>query len=125
MRVALRKLTGVDSVDVSLERAVTVIHLKPGNTITLAQLRKIIKDGGFNSGVADVEVVGALVQSEGKLAVLVSGTSESFPLVPDAKAPDAFRWVSEVAGKPSGPVVLWGRIDTNGTLAVVKGSAAR
>jgi len=125
VRVALRKLTGVESVDVSLERASTVIHLKPGNTVTLAQVRKIIKDGGFNSGAADVEVVGTLLRSDGKVMVLVSGTSESFPVVPDAKAPDAFRWVSEVSGKPSGPVLLSGRVETNGTLAVAKGSAAR
>jgi hypothetical protein len=125
VRVALEKLTGVESAVVSLEAAVAAIHLKPGNTVTLAQVRKIIKDGGFNSGAADVEVVGMLVEDKGKIRILVSGTSESFLLVPDAKAPDAFRWVSEVSARPSGPVVLWGRVETNGTLAVVKGSAAR
>ena len=125
MRVALEKLTGVESAVVSLEAAVAVIQLKPGNTVTLAQVRKIIKDGGFNSGAADVEVVGTLIQGEGKLTVLVSGSRESFPLVSDAKAPEAFRWVQEVSEKPAGPVVLWGRVETNGTLAVVKGSAAR
>jgi hypothetical protein len=125
VRVALEKLTGVESAVVSLEGAVAVIQLKPGNTVTLAQVRKIIKDGGFNSGPADLEVVGALAHGESGTKILVSGTSESFLLVPDPKAPDAFRWVREVSGRPSGPVMLWGRVETNGTLAVVKGGAAR
>ena len=121
----MRKVAGIESVEVSLQRAVTEIRLKPGNNVTMAQLRKIIKDGGFSSGTADVDVIGTLVQRDGRPALLVSGTSESFPLVSDPRSPDAFRWVTEAAGKPAGPVILSGRIETNGTFVVGKGSPAR
>ena len=35
MRVALKKLDGVETADVSLEKATADIRLKPGNAITL------------------------------------------------------------------------------------------
>ena len=87
MRVAVKKLPGVQSVDVSLGRAVTEIRLNPGNTVTLAQLRKILKDGGFNSGAADVDVMGTLTQRDGAPTLLVSGTTEAFRLIADPKNP--------------------------------------
>ncbi len=124
MRVAVRKLPGVQSVDVSLERAVTEIRLNAGNTITMAQLRKIIKDGGFNSGAADVEVMGTLLVRDRSPMIAVTGTTESFRLVSDPENPEPFRWVSEAAAKPAGPVALTGRVETDGRLVVSKASAA-
>ena len=121
----MRKLSGVQSVDVSLERAVTEIHLKAGNTVTLAQVRKIIKDGGFNSGAADVEVIGTVAQQAGGPALLVSGTAESFRLAADPKNPDAFRWVSEAARKPAARLLLTGRLEPDGRLVVAKASESR
>ncbi len=122
MRVAVRKLPGVQSVDVSLERAVTEIRLNPGNTVTLAQLRKIIKDGGFNSGAADVEVVGTLVQRDGAPTLAVTGTTESFRVIVDPKNPEPFSPVAETVKKTSAPVLLTGRIETDGRLIVSKAS---
>ena len=119
MRVAVRKLPGVQSVDVSLERAVTEIRLTDGNTVTLAQLRKILKDGGFNSGAADVEVVGTLVQRDGAPTIAVANTTEAFRIVSDPKNPEPFKWVTAAVGKP-GSVVLSGRIGTDALFVVSK-----
>ena len=124
MRVAVRKVPGVQSVEVSLERAVTEIRLAAGNSVTVAQLRKILKDGGFNSGAADVEAVGTLTQRDGAPMLVVSGTAESFLVVADAKNSEPFRWVSEAAKKPAGRVVLSGRIEPDGRFVVSKASAA-
>ena len=44
MRVAIRKLPGVESVDVSLERGAAEIRLRSDNRVTVPQLRKIIRD---------------------------------------------------------------------------------
>jgi len=54
VRVAIKKVPGVESVDVSLERAVTDIHFKPGNDVTLAQVRGILERSGFNGREASV-----------------------------------------------------------------------
>ena len=70
----MRKVEGVESVDVSLERASAAINLRPGNRITLAQLRQIIKNNGFSAKEATVTVVGTLTERGGKPALTVSGT---------------------------------------------------
>ena len=58
----MKKLPGVESVDVSLEKAMTHLELKPGNDVTLAQLRDIIKSRGFNAREAQVTAVGRLFE---------------------------------------------------------------
>jgi copper chaperone CopZ len=74
VRVAVRKLDGVESVDVSLERASAAIRLRPGNRITLPQLRQIIKNNGFTAKEATVTVLGTLTDRGGKPALSVTGT---------------------------------------------------
>ena len=116
MRVAVRKIPGVESVEVSLEQAVTKVRLKPGNVVTLSQLRKIVKSGGFSSGAADVDVVGTLVAREGTPTLLVTGTGESFRLVADAQSQGAFQWV--VGNIAQSAVLLVGRVEAGETLVV-------
>lgn len=62
MRVAVRKLDGVESVDVSLERASVTIGLRPGNRITLPQLRQIIRNNGFSAKDATVTAIGTVIE---------------------------------------------------------------
>jgi len=64
--VAIRKLDGVESVDVSLEKASAAIRLRPGNTITLPQLRRIIREAGYPTKDAKVEARGTFVERNGK-----------------------------------------------------------
>jgi copper chaperone CopZ len=66
--VAIKKLDGVDSVAVSLEKANADIRLKPGNTITLPQLRRIIRQAGYPTKDAHIEARGAVVERNGKPA---------------------------------------------------------
>ena len=74
MRVAVRKLDGVESVDVSLERGAATIALRPGNRITLPQLRQIIRNNGFTAKDATVTVLGTVIERGGKPALSVTGT---------------------------------------------------
>jgi copper chaperone CopZ len=74
--VAVKKLEGVDSVDVSLEKATADVRLKPGNTVTLGQLRKVIRDGGYPTKDAQLEARGQIVERNGTLIFdLMNGTS--------------------------------------------------
>ena len=66
MSVAIKKREGVESVDVSLEKATADIRLKPGNTVTLPQLRQIIRQSGYPTKDAQVEARGAVVDRNGK-----------------------------------------------------------
>jgi hypothetical protein len=85
VRVAIGKLPGVESVDVSLERAMTEVRLKPGNSITLPQLRQVIRNNGFNPKEATVTALGSLIQREGQPAFEVSGIGTVWLLAPDER----------------------------------------
>ena len=93
VRVALQKLAGVESVDVSLERAVVDMRLRVPNAVTLAQVRDIVRKNGFGSREATVTVEGMLVNRSGQPAIEVSGTGVTMRIVPDTASPDAFRQV--------------------------------
>jgi copper chaperone CopZ len=67
--VALKKLDGVESVDVSLEKASADIRLKPGNAMTLPELRRIIRQSGYPTKDARVDARGTFVERNGKPAL--------------------------------------------------------
>ena len=113
MRVAIQKLPGVESVQVSLERASADVRLRPGNAITLDQLRRIIKDGGFTSKEATVTVVGTLVERGGQPALDVTGTTVVMLIAPHPKHPAVFTKIQDqLRAKPGGAVRLTGVVDS-------------
>lgn len=108
MRVALEKVDGIESVRVTLKRGVAHITLEQGNTVTLAGLRRIVKDAGYQSRDAVVTVRGTVRARENRLLLEVSGTSELFDLVADrgespADAERAVDRVAEVTGTITNP----------------------
>ena len=66
MSVAIKKLDGVESVDVSLEKSSAEIKLKADNKITLPQLRRIIRSNGYPTKDAQVTARGRIVDRDGK-----------------------------------------------------------
>ena len=103
MRVAVRKLDGVESVEVSLERGQASIRLRPGNRVTLARLRQLVKNNAFNSREAAVTVIGELKQDATGPVLAVTGTDVVLAIFPDPARPAAFRDVQERS--KSGPGV--------------------
>ena len=93
MRVALSKVDGVASVEVTLKRGVAVIRLREGNAVTLSKLRGIIKDAGYTSQDAAVTAIGRIVARDGALQLTVEKTQEAFRLEAHAETPDALRGV--------------------------------
>lgn len=69
MSVVLKKLDGVESADVSLEKATADIRLKPGNRITLPQLRRTIRQAGYPTKDARIDARGIVVERDGKPAL--------------------------------------------------------
>ena len=113
MRVAVQKLSGVESVNVSLERASTAIQLRPGNSITLEQPRSIIKNNGFTPKDTTVTVVGRLVERGGQPALDVTGTTTVMLIVADPKQPTPFKQVQDrMAAKPAGTVRVTGLVES-------------
>ncbi|HEV3060750.1 MAG TPA: hypothetical protein VGY48_21070 [Vicinamibacterales bacterium] len=74
----------------SLNDGLTILDLKPGNTVTLAKVRQVIKNNGFVSKEANVSARGA---ANGLLAFVVSGTNEALlPSVPPQPSGDDWRF---------------------------------
>ena len=83
VNVALKKLSGVESVEVSLNKALATIKLKPGNTISVPQLWGLLRDKGYTPGKTIVSVRGDLAEFQGGLQLKVSGTNDLISLAPD------------------------------------------
>jgi copper chaperone CopZ len=93
--VALEDLSGVDSVKVSLQKGTADIQLDAGNTVTLAQLRRVIRTSGYPTKDAQIVGRGKIAFVDGKPVLdLLNGST--LPIVDGARKPgDA---VVEVAG---------------------------
>ena len=80
MRVALEKVDAIETVSVTLKRGVAHITLKKGNTLTMADLRRIIKEAGYASRQATVTVVGTAQGAGSRFTLTVTGSREVFDL---------------------------------------------
>ena len=69
MSVATKKLEGVESVEVSLEKASAEITLKPDNKLTVAELRRIIRSTGYVTKDAAITARGRVIDRAGKPAL--------------------------------------------------------
>ena len=85
MRVSLKAVPGVENVNVSLEKGLATVTLKPGNTTTLKQLQDAIAKNGFTMKRSEASVVGKLLNSAGKLQLQVSGSNDLLQLVSAAQ----------------------------------------
>lgn len=76
----MQKVDGVQNARVSLKDGLTILDLKPGNTVTLAKLREVVKNNGFVSKEAQIVAIGTPATSNGRAAFDVSGTREQLPI---------------------------------------------
>ena len=66
----------METVDVSLEKGSADIRLKPGNRVTMAQLRQVIRKNGYPTKDAQIEARGKIVDRNGEqLFDLLNGTT--------------------------------------------------
>jgi hypothetical protein len=97
VRVSLKSVSGVDSVDVSLAKGLAAVKMKPGNIATLKQLQNAITKNGFTMKDSTAAIGGTIVISNGKAQLQVSGSNELLALVPESQAAgDA----TSLSGKP-------------------------
>ncbi len=107
VNVALKKVAGVESVEVGLNRGVATVRLKPGNTVTVPQLWQLIHKKGYTPKAATVSIRGDLANVQGRLQLKVSGTNETIALVADASTQ------SEAAKKLGQTVIVQGVMAVN------------
>jgi copper chaperone CopZ len=95
VRVSLKSVSGVDSVDVSLEKGLASVKMKPGNTTTLKQLNEAVTRNGFTMKDSTATVVGTMNVTDGEPTLRVSGSNEVLQLLPQTGAAPS----AAVAGK--------------------------
>lgn len=98
VRVSLKGVQGVDSVEVSLNQGLATVKLKPGNTVTLEQLRKAVEKNGFVTRQADVLIRGQLLFSS-KPRLKVLGRDEFYELIPAPANGSVLTNSQELSGK--------------------------
>jgi len=88
--VALQKVEGVTAVNVTLKEGRATLTLKPGNTVTLSELRRVIERNGFTPQGAAVVAEAEEIRSDARqFQVRVTGANEVFTISPTTK--DAVR----------------------------------
>jgi hypothetical protein len=92
--VAFKSINGVDSVDVSLNKGLATVTLKPGNNVTMEQLQHAITKNGFTTKQSSVVVIGTLLSDNGKLTLRVAGSNEPFVLLPQNQQTQGFSRLS-------------------------------
>ncbi len=97
--VALKKVAGVESVEVSLNKGLATVKLKPGNTVSVPQLWELIHKNGYTPKVTAVLVRGELANVNGALQLKVSGTKDTLALAADPKNGAAFGDASKRVGQ--------------------------
>ena len=85
MRVSVKSVAGVDSVDVSLAKGLAAVKMKPGNTATLKQLQNAIAKNGFAMKDSTAAIAGTIVVANGKTQLQVSGSNELLTLIPESQ----------------------------------------
>ena len=92
----MQKLDGVQNVRVSLNEGLTMLDLTPGNSVTLAKLRQIIKNNGFVTKNVSMRARGSAADPR---AFVVSVTNERLDLS-SAPKQTGDAWQLVVPGPP-------------------------
>ena len=77
VRGALQKFSGVEKVDVSLNKGLATVTLKPGNAVRLADVWETVRKNGFTPKETKVVIRGDVVGGA-NTALKVTGTNESY-----------------------------------------------
>ncbi|HEX4772927.1 MAG TPA: heavy metal-associated domain-containing protein [Bryobacteraceae bacterium] len=83
VNVALKKVPGVETVDVSLNKALATVKLKPGNTVSVPDLWQLLHQKGYTPKATTVSVRGQVAGGPGRFQLKVSGTNDILDLAPD------------------------------------------
>jgi copper chaperone CopZ len=84
VRGALKKFSGVESVEVSLNKGLATVKLKPGNTVQPQEFWEAVRKNGFTPKETRVMVRGEITNA-GRAQFKVSGTNQLFDLKGDPK----------------------------------------
>lgn len=101
VRVSLMSVNGIASVEVSLDKGLAAVKLKPGNTVTFKQLQDAITKNGFTMKQSHLIAAGKVIVTGNGAKFQISGSNEIVALIPEsstASAPSAIPATAIVDG---------------------------
>lgn len=98
MRVAIEKIDGVKSAEVSLNRGVAVVTFEPENLVTIARVRDAITSNGFTPKSAEVRAQGRIVDEAGEPLLVMPGVRRGVRLLAHADTPEAAAQIKQRVG---------------------------
>ncbi len=101
IRVSMKGISGVNTVDVDLNTGLVGVKLAPGNTAELRQFNQAVEKNGFTHKDAEVVARGKVSGTAAAPVLEVIGTADQYALTPAASATD-------VAGLVGKTVVVTG-----------------
>jgi copper chaperone CopZ len=84
VRVSLISVNGVASVEVSLDKGLATVKLRPGNTVSLKQLHDAIAKNGFTMKQSRITAAGKVTQAAGGAKFQISGSNDLLSLVQES-----------------------------------------
>jgi hypothetical protein len=103
-------VSGVASVDVSLEKGLATVKLKQGNSVTLKQLQEAITKNGFTMKESKLVAVGKVIQNGSSAKLQISGSNDVLALIPESAAVPASTPSATVVVEGSIPEAAKGRV---------------
>ena len=104
MRVAVEKLDGVDKAEVSLDEGRVTVRFAPGNTVTIAELRRTIRHQGFTPKEARLTLSARIEIRGGALMAIVPGSGVAYAVTADGQVH------ARLSSSAGGTVVLEGEV---------------
>jgi len=113
VHATISRIAGVESVEVSMRRGGADIHLLPGNTVSVAQLRAAIRKAGYEPKETWLRARGEVAVDQGALVLKLAGqaplrleASASGGPVPCQPGEDMLVEGTIEAGKDQGPILV-------------------
>src|SRR5689334_20062445 len=97
--VALKRMPGVEAVDVSLRKNLATVKLKPGNTSSVRRFWQVLHEKGYTPKTTTISVRGEVAGEPGRLQLKVSGTKDVLNLAVDPKNADAYNEAVKKVGE--------------------------
>jgi copper chaperone CopZ len=116
MEKGLKKMEGVKTVKVSLNKGNAVIQFAADNKLVLADVRRVVRDGGFTPKKATMKISGTLKGKGDELRLHVGDTD--YTLKPSEKAKDVWQRLQAAGTGATVTVVGEAPADEDGEILV-------
>ena len=100
----MQKLDGVEKADVSLNEGRVHVELAPQNSLTIAELRRAIRNQGFSPREATLTLSAQIEMRDGGLVVIVPGSGVTYAVIAGGDVPE------QLAAAVGSTVVLEGEV---------------